>query len=588
MKKITKFGIFAIVLSILLIATSGVALYQLFRFDVLPSHLMIPVVLIFVLLVLIFVIWINFMTHGIFSKIVASILVLAMVCVMGFGDYYLYKTGSMFDAVTESTGKVKNTVSIIVKADSDVKQLKQLKSKKVGKLKSIDAYGTKQCIKAVKKDQGSKIFETKNYAGVSGAVDALYDGDVDAIILNESYRANVEELEGYENFSSDTKVIFSKVYYTEKSNTALVVSDITSTPFTILISGNDTYGDIGEVSRSDVNMLVTVNPVTSTVLMTSMPRDTYVETACDAEDGCQNGAMDKLTHTGMHGINTTKKTIENLFDIDINYTFRVNFSSVVEIVDALGGIDVEVEEGNEVDTFYADSSEGVVAGTNHLDGKRALAFARERKAYADGDYQRVRNQQEVLRQVIKKATSPSIITNYASLMDALQGAFETNMSMDQITDLIKYQLQAEPEWTFENYQITGAGNMLMCAELGQAASVQVPDMNTVRIAKKKIQAVIDGESSTTVAEDGEPDIAYYESQASTLTEETEESYVVPDYSYAEQNTNTNTNTGNDYTETPIVPEVPTEPVVPDTGGGSTDSGSTDTGGGNTDTTVPIE
>lgn len=147
---------------------------------------------------------------------------------------------------------------------------------------------------------------------------------MDAIVLNEVYRTNVSELENYSDFSNQTKVVYQTVFYTDTANEPLAVSDITTNPFNILITGNDSYGEFEEMSRSDVNMIVTVNPVTSTVLMTSIPRDYFVEEVCD-DYACNYGATDKLTHTGIYGVSTTKDTLENLLGIEINYTFRVNF-----------------------------------------------------------------------------------------------------------------------------------------------------------------------------------------------------------------------------------------------------------------------
>ena len=191
-------------------------------------------------------------------------------------------------------------------------------------------------------------------------------------------------------------------------------------------------------------MVVTVNPVTSTVLMTSIPRDSYVQEYCE-DYACNYGANDKLTHTGIYGVDTTRDTIEQLLDIDINYTYRVNFTSMIDIVDALGGVDIDVDEGMAVSKFYSDSTlEGVHEGTNHLNGKRALAYSRERKAYLDGDSQRARNQQQVLQAMVKKATSPELLKNYSSILNAISGAFDTNMTSDEITSFIKYQIQAMP------------------------------------------------------------------------------------------------------------------------------------------------
>ena len=159
-------------------------------------------------------------------------------------------------------------------------------------------------------------------------------------------------------------------------------------------------------------MVVTVNPNTQTILLTSIPRDYYVTTVCDVDDGCQNGAMDKLTHTGMNGVNTTKMTIENLLGIEINYTFKVGFDSVTEVVNALGGIDVNVPEEAAVASSTQTKGFSIAAGQQHIDGTTALNFSRERYAYVDGDRQRTRNQQIVLMGIIDAVTSPSVLMNY--------------------------------------------------------------------------------------------------------------------------------------------------------------------------------
>lgn len=504
-KKSLAFRIWAILLSILLLIGFGLLIYQVVKMNFVPSRLMIPVSMALALVALIFVFLINFFTNHIPSKIFLSLLVICLVFVSGMGNYYVYKTSHMIEKVTTNEGKVKNIVSVIALTNSNIQDITDLStSNKVAVLKSIDTYGTKKSIKDVCKqfdvEKKSELpFTIDSANSVQEAVNSLYNEDVDAIIINETYRTNIKEMESFSDFDENTKVIYQTVYYTEAKNDALAVSDITNEPFSILISGNDTYGDVGELSRSDVNMVVTINPLTSTVLLTSIPRDTYMPTYCDATETCVIGAMDKITHTGIYGINTTQRTVENFLDMEINYTFRANFSSVIDIVDALGGVDIYVEEGMAVSTFYADHTlEGVTEGWNHLDGKRALAYARERHAYLDGDNQRVRNQQQVLMAIFEKATSTDIITKYASLLDALSKAFETNLTTNEITNLIKFQIQAMPEWKFESYQITGYGDMLNCAALGSEASVTVPYDESIRIAQEKIRAVLDGKSSDTV------------------------------------------------------------------------------------------
>lgn len=544
MKENKVYKVIAILLSIVMIVLMAFFTYQLIKMDILPQNLFIPVILIFVLMSLILILWINLMAHGVVSKVFAMIFVLLYTVSMGIGNFYVYKTDGFMQKVTDhKIGDVKNTVSIIVMDDSNIKDLSSLKGKKVGRLNNVDKVGTNKLLKSVKKKKGSNYFKTKKFDGALSEVEALYNGEIDAMILNESYRGNVTSVEEYEHFSTETRVVYSTSYYTTKKNDSLVVSDITKNPFTILISGNDTTGDVSELSRSDVNMLVTINPKTSTILLTSMSRDTYVETVCDADGdtACPEGQMDKITHTGIYGLNTTRQTVEKFYDLKVNYSFRVNFTSVIDVVDALDGIDLNVEEGEQCDLFWANMKPGLPVGLHHVDGETALAFARERKAYVDGDYQRVRNQQKVMQAIINRAISSSALVNYTSFINSLESAFETNMTYDEITDLIKYELQAKPDWKFETYQISGLGDELMCASLGQAASVQVPDLNTVRIAREKIEAVMNGKSSSTVAEDGEPQYDYYPSQSTStstdyLTPEVEDNNVYTDQIQQDQTT----------------------------------------------------
>lgn len=544
MKENKVYKVIAILLSIVMIVLMAFFAYQLIKMDILPQNLFIPVILVFVLISLILILWINLMAHGVVSKVFAMIFVLLYTVSMGIGNFYVYKTDGFMQKVTDhKIGDVKNTVSIIVMDDSNIKDLSSLKGKKVGRLNNVDKVGTNKLLKAVKKKKGSNYFKTKKFDGALSEVEALYNGEIDAMILNESYRGNVTSVEEYEHFSTETRVVYSTSYYTTKKNDSLVISDITKNPFTILISGNDTTGDVSELSRSDVNMLVTINPKTSTILLTSMSRDTYVETVCDADGdaACPEGQMDKITHTGIYGLNTTRQTVEKFYDLKVNYSFRVNFTSVIDVVDALDGIDLNVEEGEQCDLFWANMKPGLPVGMHHVDGETALAFARERKAYVDGDYQRVRNQQKVMQAIINRAISSSALVNYTSFINSLESAFETNMTYDEITALIKYELQAKPNWKFETYQISGLGDELMCASLGQAASVQVPDLNTVRIAREKIEAVMNGKSSSTVAEDGEPQYDYYPSQSTStstdyLTPEVEDNNVYTDQIQQDQTT----------------------------------------------------
>ena len=504
------FTIFAIVLSIVLVATAGIMVYEILKLEILPSNILLPVILVIILFSLILLLLINFCSHGLATKIIFSFLVILISVAYGLGDYYLYSTASTLNIVTEQAAESKNTVSLIVMAESTKTDVQDINGSKIGVLKNINKEGTKKSLNDISKQNIG--YSTEKFDNVPAMLQALYEGEVDAIILNEAYRSNVSEIENYGNFNNETKVIYQTVYYTKEANNSLAVSDITSKPFTILITGNDSFGTLDEVSRSDVNMIVTINPLTSTILMTSIPRDAFVTEVCD-DYACNYGVEDKLTHTGIYGADTTKDTLENLLDIDINYIFRVNFSSMIDIVDALGGIDIDVAEGMAVSRFYSDSTlEGVHEGQNHLNGKRALAYSRERKAYLDGDVQRARNQQQVLQAMFKKASSPEIITKYSNILKAVGKAFDTNMTTKEITSFIKYQLQANPSWKFEQYVLKGENTLKVSPELGMEVSAVELYAYSIQTASEKIQAVLDGKSSDTI--ETEEDIP-----AGTLSEE---------------------------------------------------------------------
>ena len=504
------FTIFAIVLSIVLVATAGIMVYEILKLEILPSNILLPVILVIILFSLILLLLINFCAHGLATKIIFSFLVILISVAYGLGDYYLYSTASTLNTVTEQAAKSKNTVSLIVMAESTKEDVQDINGSKIGVLTNINKEGTKKSLNDISKQNIG--YSTEKFDNVPAMLQALYEGQVDAIILNEAYRSNVSEIENYGNFNNETKVIHQTVYYTKEANNSLAVSDITSKPFTILITGNDSFGTLDEVSRSDVNMIVTINPLTSTILMTSIPRDAFVTEVCD-DYACNYGVEDKLTHTGIYGADTTKDTLENLLDIDINYIFRVNFSSMIDIVDALGGIDIDVAEGMAVSRFYSDSTlEGVHEGQNHLNGKRALAYSRERKAYLDGDVQRARNQQQVLQAMFKKASSPEIITKYSNILKAVGKAFDTNMTTKEITSFIKYQLQANPSWKFEQYVLKGENTLKVSPELGMEVSAVELYAYSIQTASEKIQAVLDGKSSDTI--ETEEDIP-----AGTLSEE---------------------------------------------------------------------
>lgn len=485
-----------IALSILLVVASFYLLYQLIKINVLPTKLLFLITIVFVLLDAIFALLLCYYTRAIVSKIICVVITLVLIFGSCMGGYYISKTGSLLTNITNVTKHAKNTVSVVVKQSSDIKNKSQLNGLSVGTLRTIGTQGSSKALKELSKD--GIVMNQNEYDSLSAMLEAFYNGEVDSIIINESSRSQILDMESYADFDNNTKVVYQTSYKVENTDKANAVSDITSKPFNVLISGSDTRGGFDENGRSDVIMVATVNPKTSTILLTSVPRDFYVTTACDAADGCMQGALDKITHTGIHGTNTTKRTVEQLLGIEINYTFKVGFDAVTELVDAVGGVDVTVAPGYAVDHFACMYNLSVHEGVNHLNGEQALAFARERYAYTEGDRQRTKNQQLVLMAIVDKITSPSIVQNYSSIMDAMSNTFSTTMSSSEISDLIKYQINNNPKWKMEQYMVDGTGDTLMCAELGDAASVMVPNQSTVKMAKDKINAVLAGKSADDV------------------------------------------------------------------------------------------
>lgn len=487
--KVSK--VLSILLSVVLVISSFYLLYQVIRLNVLPSKFLFPLTIGVVVLDAIFILLLIYFSKNVVSKIICIVLTLLVCAASCFGGYYISKTKSALSNVTSVAKHAKNTVSVIVKESSSIQNKSQLNGVSVGSLR-LNEQGSKKVLKELS-GEGIALNQSE-YDSMTALLEAFYNGEVDSIIINESSRSQILDMEAYSNFDSNTRVVYQTSYKVKNNDSATSVSDITSKPFNVLISGSDTRGGFDENGRSDVIMIATVNPKTQTILLTSVPRDFYVTTACDAGDGCMQGALDKITHTGIHGTNTTKRTVEQLLGIEINYTFKVGFDTVTKLVDTLGGVDVYVEPGYAVHNEYINVKEGV----NHLYGEEALEYARERYAYTEGDRQRTKNQQQVLMGIVKEVTKPSVITNYAAIMDTMANTFSTTMSNEEITDLIKYQLNNNPTWKMEQYMVDGTGDTLMCAELGDAASVMVPDQSTVKMAKDKINAVLAGKSSEDV------------------------------------------------------------------------------------------
>ena len=359
--------------------------------------------------------------------------------------------------------------SILVLNDSKYEKIEDLEKKNIGSLE-FNTDGLKESKEKVEKKISVNF---KTYNDISELKKDFEKNKVEAILIENSILAILTEDDG--EFASSYKVIYDFSVDVETKDIAKKV-DITKDTFSIYVSGIDTYGAVSSVSRSDVNMVITVNPKTNKILITSIPRDYYVPLAG------KNG-KDKLTHAGIYGVETSVKTIENLLDTKINYYIKVNFTSLIKVVDALGGVKVYSK-------YNFTSMDGYTykEGYNNVNGEKALSFVRERKAFNGGDRVRVENQAAMIKALVEKATSPSIITKYNSLLKTLEKLFVTNLNMEDITEFIKKQIDDMKSWEVESQSLDGKDDyQYTYSYKGQKLYVMTPDNETVINAHNKIE-----------------------------------------------------------------------------------------------------
>lgn len=328
--------------------------------------------------------------------------------------------------------------NLVVLKDNNIKELNDIKNKKIGHLNTDEHEGLNEVTKKLK----NKInYENLILDDITSLLDNLLNEDVQAIILEDAQLSIIEE---------ENKEIYEKIEVIYNIEVEIEIPkigksvDVTKDAFNILISGIDTYGSITKVSRSDVNILITVNPKDKTILLVTIPRDYYILLP-------EFNEYDKLTHAGIYGIETSVEAVEELLDTNINYYIKVNFTSLIDIVDAFDGIKVNSNyEFTSQDGYYFKK------GENYLDGKMALSFARERKAFALGDRVRGENQEIILEALINKAMNPNVITKYTELLNALKDKFITNITDDEITKFIKKQIKESNQWNIEGISLTGS------------------------------------------------------------------------------------------------------------------------------------
>ncbi len=478
--KFGKIGIICTIVEAVLLVVFGVTL---FRLNMLPMWL--AVVALVVLLAI--VVGIGFLigkAKGKGRMIVGIVLDVLVAIVLIAGSAYMMRGISALKNITQTKTEV-TVMNVYVRTDDPAQSLSDAAGYTFGIMSQLDRDNTDAAVQQLNEELSTTI-ATEEYEGSTELVDALLNNTVNAIVLNSAYIDLLQETEGYENITDQIRVLSEKQTETETTvkepeQTATETTSKVPTIFSLYISGIDSREGLIAKSRSDVNIIATVNTETKQVLLVSTPRDYYVPLSIS------NGVRDKLTHAGIYGIDVSVETLEMLYDIDIDYYFRVNFSGFETIIDALGGVTVNS------DYDFSAGGYTFVKGVNTMNGSQALAFARERHAFADGDHQRGRDQMAVIKGVIKKLVSPSFLTNYNSVLSAIEGNFETTVPSDVIAALVRQQISSGGDWNVVSYSVSGTGDSQKPYSMSTRAYVMWPDEQTVATAQELMRQVRDGE-----------------------------------------------------------------------------------------------
>lgn len=427
--------------------------------------------------------------------IIGAVLTVVVMIVMGVASLYIYKTISSLDKIT-GVNKEVTALNVYVLQDDKAQTLADTSSYTYGILSELDRENTDTALEQIFTKLGDNIKVTE-YSGLTELADGLIKGECQAILLNGGYVDVLDQIDHYTTFSSQVRIVSTEKIekLVERKNPETTVSpnkadasaneqaqevQDTDEVYTIFISGIDTRGGMTASSLSDVNIILTLNTKTRQILMISTPRDFFVPLSIS------NGVPDKLTHAGVYGVNVCMDTLEMLYDININYYFRLNFGGFIQIIDELGGITVHSDYDFDTSGFHFNK------GDNTVYGEQALAFCRERYSFSEGDRQRGRNQMAVIQGVVNKITSPELLKSYLSIIDSLEGCFETNIPYDVISELVRQQLDKGGNWEVLSYSANGTGDTQKPYSMSQKAYVMIPDQATVDKAKSLMRKVREG------------------------------------------------------------------------------------------------
>ena len=461
-------------MAFLIIFLSVFVFVMFIRLNVLPFLYLVFVFLI--LLIFDFVVYLLMSRKNGTCRMIGTVLCLFLFCFYFVGIKYQNVTLNFLHQFSFLNIETEH-YQIIVSNESSIQSLNDLTNQKIAFVK--DRLGANKAYEMLNKEKNLKLDSKED---IGQLVEAFLNQEVDVILLERTEEELYNDMNS--TFREGHKVLDTLNIEVQKEDFRKEVK-ITKEPFSVYVTGVDTYDGITSVARSDVNMVITVNPITHRILLTSIPRDYYVQIHGTT------GLKDKLTHAGLKGVETSIGTIEDLLEMDINYYIKFNFTALIQIVDALDGIEV-----NSPFAFTADYEEDThiyyefQKGINKLDGKQALAYVRERYGLREGDVARAKHQQQVVEAVVSKLTTTTILTKYGALLGSMEGNFSTNFDFDSITSFIQMQLESMPSWTIETQVLSGSDASRKTASIPDLySSVMEPSLESVTNAIQKIDEI---------------------------------------------------------------------------------------------------
>ena len=464
---------FNIILLFLYIVLTCFLLFLIFRYHILAVsyfNLILAAIMVFIALVALFLI------SNRKAKKFTLIMLLLSIVASSLALVGVHQFVSLANHLNATSNYSSYSISVAVLTDSEIGNVSQLSS--VTAPTKTDAENIKKLLDDIKTSQ-NKDLKVEDSSSYLAAYKSLLAGETKAIVLNSVFENLIEQ-----EYPDHAKKI-KKIYTKELTKTVEAPKSSQNKAFNIYISGIDTYGPISSVSRSDVNIIMTVNQETKKILLTTTPRDAYVPIA----DG-GNNQNDKLTHAGIYGVDASIHTLENLYGIDLNYYARLNFTSFLKLIDLLGGVDVY----NDQEFTSLHGKYHFPVGNVHLDSEQALGFVRERYSLSNGDGDRGRNQQKVISAIIQKLTSTEALKNFDGIMQSLQDSVQTNMPPETMVSLVNAQLASGGKYTVITRDLKGTGRMDLPSYAMPDSSLYMleVDPNSLETLKTEIKDIMEG------------------------------------------------------------------------------------------------